>query len=130
MSIHRISHSLTPLARPAPRLSLRTTHDGPAVVIQLSGELDPATVPLLTELVAETARRRSAVRLVLDLAGVTFFCAAGIHAFLAARRCVVATGGALVLRAPSPAVRRVLAITGDDRHFAIEEVEPAKVAAA
>jgi anti-anti-sigma factor len=72
-------------------------------------------VELVDALVAIEPRRL----LVLDLAGVTFFCADGIRALLRVRSAVTAAGGRLVLRGPAPCVRKVLAITGDDRLFEV-----------
>lgn len=106
-----------------PVLSLSLTCHGDVKVIVINGELDLATCHLLTEFVDRVAADRPA-RFVIDMAGVTFFCAAGLSALLRVRETVTAAGGRLVLRAPSRSARLVLTITDTDRLF-LTETAPA-----
>ncbi|MCW2640805.1 MAG: hypothetical protein JWP76_3111 [Dactylosporangium sp.] len=99
-------------------MSLELASAGPVTVIAVSGELDMSNAHLIAEL-AEDILRDKPLRLVLDLARVTFFCADGVRALLRIRRAVAAEAGQLVLRDPSPITLRVLAITGVLRQFAI-----------
>jgi anti-anti-sigma factor len=102
-----------------PVLSLWLTCHGEVTVIGISGELDLATIHLLTELVDRVAADRPA-RVVLDMAHVTFFCAAGLTALLQAQETIVGMGGQLMLQAPSRITRQVLALTATDRVFLTE----------
>jgi anti-sigma B factor antagonist len=93
-----------------PPLSLDLSSHGTVTVIRVSGELDMSTAHLLTDLVETVAASRPA-RVVVDMAEVTFLCAAGLGALITARDMILAAGGQLVLRAPSPQTRRILTIT-------------------
>jgi anti-anti-sigma factor len=94
---------------PYPPLRLSVQVRGPEVVVAASGELDLAGVPAVTATLAEavTARCR---RVVIDASALTFLDAAGLRAL-----CAKPAGrdGDLdvVLRAPSPPVRRLLELT-------------------
>ena len=107
-------------------LSLELSSDGPDLVIAIGGDLDMSTAHLLTELVEHVVLvvRDPAGPVVLDMAGVTFFCADGIRALIRAREMIIAAGGRLTLRDPSPPTRRVLAITGDDQLFGLRPAAP------
>jgi anti-anti-sigma factor len=99
-----------------PTLSLRVTDRGGATVVEVIGELDLASAHLLTDCVDRIAGDRPD-RVVLDLTGVSFFCADGLRALLHARDTVTGTGGQLLLRAPSANARRVLDLTAADELF-------------
>jgi anti-sigma B factor antagonist len=77
--------------------------------VVISGELDAATVPVLSARLAQVLAGRPR-RLVFDLAQVGFI-------DCAATRLIISSGGFLpaggrpVLRHPSPAVRRILDLT-------------------
>ena len=75
-------------------------------VLVVVGELDVVTAPVLAERLATDATIR-----VIDLRHVTFVDAQGIRPLLAAAR-RRSSGAALELSAPSPAVRRFLALAG------------------
>jgi anti-anti-sigma factor len=93
-----------------PLMSIELTSCGPVTVIAVSGEIDMSNAHLLTEL-AEHAMRDEPLRLVLDLAKVTFFSSAGVHALFRIRRAVMAHAGQLILRDPSPITLKVLSAT-------------------
>ena len=101
-------------------LSLTVTDQAPVPVVAIRGELDQSSESILPEFIRRLVRTSAPVRIVLDLAGVTFMDAAGIRALLLARRAGESNETALVIRSPSSIVRRVLTATGDVRHFAIE----------
>jgi anti-anti-sigma factor len=79
--------------------------------VRLCGELDIAS--------AGAARRAleqldaGIQRIVLDLSDITYCDAAGVRFLLTARKQARTTGRDLIVRHPSRAVRRVLAITGE-----------------
>jgi len=83
--------------------------NGAEVVVTVSGELDAASGPALTALMAEAASfgRR---RVVVDVSAVTFLDAAGLRA-LRGEPDGWAQGVAVVLRAPSRPVTRLLELT-------------------
>jgi anti-anti-sigma factor len=105
---------------PGADLFLTVTDRATVPVVAIRGELDQGGESLLPEVVERLVRVSTPIRIVLDLAGVTFMGAAGIRALLLARRVGETAGTALILRSPSSIVRRVLTATGDVRHFAIE----------
>jgi anti-anti-sigma factor len=110
MSVHLWSAPPLSQGDPEPPISLTVLRRGPVTVAAVGGELDMDTSPWLTRLVAGLIEDRP-VRLVLDLAGVTFCGAAGLRSLLLARQEVSAANGLLVLRNPSPVTRQVLALT-------------------
>jgi anti-anti-sigma factor len=79
-------------------------------VIELCGDLDMSTTHLITELIAHVANSPSQV--ILDMAGVSFICAAGLNALLHAQKTIKEAGGRLLLRDPSATTKHILSITG------------------
>ncbi|HWX97295.1 MAG TPA: STAS domain-containing protein [Solirubrobacteraceae bacterium] len=76
-------------------------------LITLSGELDSSNVESLESTIASITADRPE-RLIFDLSGLRFMDSAGISALIGA----AAKVQAVQLRAPSPAVRRVIELTG------------------
>ncbi|MGS2617140.1 STAS domain-containing protein [Micromonospora sp. LZ34] len=108
MSVHQAPHPAPPEITRQSILSLAVAAEGPAVVVEVRGPLDMDTVDLLVDLVDKVMAGPPLAVLVLDLSGVSFFCAAGITALLTVRRRVAAEGCALVLRKPSRITTTVL----------------------
>jgi anti-anti-sigma factor len=88
--------------------------DGGAARVRLCGELDITTVADLARWV-ELLRLDSRERLVIDLSAVTFCDAAGLGALTTLHRNLRSEGRQLTLHDVPMAVRRIMAITGDDR---------------
>jgi anti-sigma B factor antagonist len=84
----------------------RTDQTG-ATIVSLSGELDSANADALDASLAPLTHERSA-QLIFDLSGLRFMDSAGIAVLLG----VAAKVSAVRLRDPSPAVRRVIELTG------------------
>jgi anti-anti-sigma factor len=85
-------------------------------IITLRGEIDLST--------AESVRQqiRSALpteRVILNLAGVTFMDSSGLAVVLDLFHQLGQSPDALTLQSPSPAVGRLLQVTGVDRHLSI-----------
>jgi anti-anti-sigma factor len=99
-----------------PIMSLALANHRPVPAITVCGELDGDTAPRLTELVERVAAGRPE-QVIIDLANVSFCCAAGVTALLRANDIITGAGGRLVLRSPSPQTQRILAITAVDRLF-------------
>jgi anti-anti-sigma factor len=76
-------------------------------LVRLGGEMDLAAQPELVECLHSLDGD-----VVVDLAHVTFLGACGIGAFVSERQQLTGKGGMLMLRAPAPAIRRVLGIAG------------------
>lgn len=100
-----------------PDFGLAVSEEAGRLVVEVSGELDVATSPLLRAAVAELADRD--LPIVLDTAAVSFMDSTGLGALLTLRRDPT-VGTRLVLRRPSDAVRRVLDLTRTDGLFEIE----------
>ena len=107
----------------APTLSLRPYRSAGATVVKVAGDVDPDSAPLLVDLADGVAGDRPG-RVVLDLARVSFFCAAGISALLRVCGTIATAGGELVLRGPSPKVRLVFALTGASKLFRFDTADP------
>ena len=94
-------------AAKVPGLETRKSTVGGASAIALSGELDIATAPRLTEEV-EMAVWGTVGAFVLDLSGLTFLDSSGLHALLRARAYLAREDRTLVLVCPPGPARRVL----------------------
>ncbi|GAA3005266.1 STAS domain-containing protein [Actinokineospora diospyrosa] len=84
--------------------------------LALSGDLDYATAPELTAMVAALDLGQGAV-LTLDLGRLVFCDSSGLSALLAAYRRALSVGGRLSVSAIDPNVARMLAITGLEHLF-------------
>ena len=82
-----------------------------ASVVRLIGELDADDAPAVRALLAEQVLRGPG-SLVVDLSALTFIDSAGLAALVAAHKGTRSAGTRLLLAAPTPAVVKVLAITG------------------
>jgi anti-sigma B factor antagonist len=91
--------------------------EGP--LLRLSGELDVASAPLLSEAMARLIDRGFQF-IILDIEQLDFIDASGLGTLVSVRNRLVTAAGALVLRSPSPAFHRVLSIVDLARVFAIE----------
>jgi anti-anti-sigma factor len=100
----------------AATLTVTCHDDADATLVTVRGELDVASVGLLEAAILE--RRPLQRRLRFDLSEVTFFDSTGVRALLQARRMAIEDmGGPVELAAASPAVRRVLDMTGASDAF-------------
>lgn len=94
-------------------------------MVRLVGEADVTTRALGDILRAETAKKPRL--LLVDASGLTFIDSAALHAIVQAHLRLRADGGALALVSPSPAVARVLQLSGLDQmipvHASIEEAD-------
>jgi anti-sigma B factor antagonist len=87
----------------------------------VTGDIDAHTAPTLTETLLADRADIEGANLVIDLAGVDFIDSCGLAVLVATRRRVGDLGGDLVLRRPSPAVRRLLELTHLDEAFPVEQ---------
>jgi len=98
-----------------------TTHAG-AAVLYVSGDLDLASAPRLSEALAELV----ADPVVVDLSECTFLDSAGMGVLLASARALSDAGRSLRVAAADPRILRVLEITAVDTLIAVHpDVESA-----
>jgi anti-anti-sigma factor len=88
------------------------------VTVVLSGDLDPVTSSLLRQRLAQALDERPQ-RLVFDMAQVGFIDCAAARLIVGTGRYLPA-GSRPVIQRPSPAVCRVLKLTGLDAHCELE----------
>ncbi len=88
------------------------------VVVTAEGEMDMATAGELRGSVGR-AMGAPATVVVIDLSAVTFMDCCGLRELVAARARLRAGGRGLRLRSPSPAVLRLLTLTGTSGDFDI-----------
>ena len=123
MLTHRFPVRVEPYRDRDRLMSLKVTRSGRVAVIAVSGEVDICNGHLLSEL-AERVLRDDPLRLVVDLAEVTFFGAAGVRALLWIRMAVGAEAGQLILRNPSRITLTALTATGEIDQFHITTSTP------
>ena len=90
-----------------------------AFVVSASGELDIASVEPLERELAGLAHL-DALRVIVDLTGVTFIDSAGLGVLVREAKRLSALGGTCVLVADDPRILRIFEITGLGRMFGIE----------
>ena len=102
-----------------PTFRATVTHSEHQVVVGLSGELDLAGAPQLRERFAQLADE-AATQVVVDLTHLDFVDSTGLSVLVMEFHRTQAAGGSTVMRNPSPAVMRILEITGLATVFSIE----------
>jgi anti-sigma B factor antagonist len=95
-------------------LAIERTPDG----FRLTGELDAHAAPDL----AASLSGVGAPNVVLDVAGIDFVDSSGLRVLIDAHQVLTTRGGALTLRAPSTAVRRLLEVSGVGDYLTVEEM--------
>ena len=103
-----------------PALTVRYSAD-PEPVLYVAGELDVATAPALRDAFLQLLGRDAVPDLVVDASGVAFVDSSGLAVLLMGARRWSERGTPLVLRRPSPALRRVVDLAGVARAFEIVE---------
>ena len=102
----------------APHFVVDTRRDGSAEVVQVTGEVDIATAPLLRAVLDTVVGRRPSL-VEVDLSGATFLDAHALSVLTAVRRRLAGRHARLVLRDPSPVALRLLELTGMTHAFEI-----------
>ena len=103
---------------PAPPMVIEAAVTAETALIVIRGELDPATTPLLARRLAQILAD-GPKRLVFDMAGVGFIDCAAARLIVGTGRCLP-PGRRPVIRRPSPAVRRILELTGLAAHCEVD----------
>ncbi|GGZ00257.1 anti-sigma factor antagonist [Streptomyces poonensis] len=107
-------------------LSVESRPDGDRVLVVVSGELDIDTDQMLQRVLRD-ALGRSVRGVDLDLTRVGFSDCSGLNVVLAMRRRALGDGKTVAIRAASPAVERLLEVTGTRSLFEVSAV-PAEAA--
>ena len=94
-----------------PFFEVRSQEQDGVATLALSGELDMATAPILSEDLA-SFEGNSVSTIVLDLRDLRFIDSTGLHALVEARSRAVSIGDRLLLSGASPAARRLMELTG------------------
>ena len=95
-----------------------TTFAGPALVVEIRGEIDIFSAPGLRDELLRVIRRYGP-QLALDLAGVTFMDCAGVNVLLATQRRAGLEDGSIDVIGASPRVRRVISLLGLEWAFGL-----------
>jgi anti-sigma B factor antagonist len=99
-------------------VDIQTIHEDGVVVLRLSGELDSDNADALYQALRDDTRNHPGP-LVLDMSGVSFIDSTILSRLLQLRTESVDGGSSLLVRNPSPVVRRVFEITGLDEVFGL-----------
>ena len=102
-------------------LETRSQEQDGLVTIALSGDLDLATAPILSETLSPF-EGNGVSTIILDLQDLTFIDSTGMHAFLEARNRGMSNGQRLLLRGASPTAQRYIEIVG--LQFLLDDPEP------
>ena len=92
-------------------MTTRRQADG-AIVVDVRGSLDAATVDNLRQTLVSTLHAERPVMMIVDLTFVTFMDSLGVGALVSGFNAARETGTRFVLRNPSEFVHRQLRITG------------------
>jgi anti-anti-sigma factor len=88
-------------------LSVERSHDDGELVLDLDGEIDLATSPLLDQRLTKVTDGKNVV---LDCSAVAFLDSSGLRVMLRHADRLARAGGSLRVRRPSPAVRQLLRV--------------------
>ncbi|MEO3748450.1 STAS domain-containing protein [Plantactinospora sp. B5E13] len=92
-------------------LTVHTEERADVVVVSVAGELDMATAPGLQDQVTDLLEKGH-IRLVFDLADLTFCDSTGLSVFVRARNNADEAGGVVRLAGPRRGVLRILEVSG------------------
>jgi anti-sigma B factor antagonist len=92
-------------------LETRSQEQNGVVTIVLSGDLDLATAPILSEKLAPF-EGNGVSTIILDLQDLTFIDSTGMHTFLEARNRAMSNGQRLLVRGASSTAQRYINIVG------------------
>src|SRR4051794_24988240 len=99
-------------------------HDG-KVVVSVGGDVDLVTSEELRQVLEAAVRGNPHVE--VDLPGLTFIDSSGLSALVEGHRAARDAGGVVVLRHPTPMLRRLLDITRLDSLLVVDDTGDASV---
>jgi anti-sigma B factor antagonist len=92
---------------------------GDCAVLQVTGEVDVYTAPILRQQILELAAK-GAVHLIADLSRVDFLDSTGLGALVGGLKRLREAGGSLVLVISTPRILRIFQITGLTKALAVQ----------
>jgi anti-sigma B factor antagonist len=101
---------------------------GDCAVLQVSGEIDLYTAPVLRERIQDLAAKGT-VHIIADLSRVDFLDSTGLGVLVGGLRRLREAGGSLTLVISAPRIRRVFEITGLTKVFPPQPSVPAAITA-
>ena len=101
---------------------------GDCAVLQVSGEVDANTAPMLREQIRELAAK-GAVHLIADLGQVGFLDSTGLGTLVGGLKRLREAGGSLTLVITAPRILRLFQITGLTKVLAIQPSVPEAITA-
>jgi anti-sigma B factor antagonist len=110
------------------KLSLTMSRSAGLDVVEVFGELDVYTAPLLREKLA-LALAEATAGVIVDLDGVDFMDSTGLGLLIGAHRRAVLAGGVLRIVCSRPEILRTLRISGLDQVLVVERSLAAALAA-
>lgn len=99
-------------------VEIRTLQPAPRAVVQLAGEIDMRSAPLVQSSLLELMRG-PLERIVLDLSGVSYIDSSGVGTLVVIKREIEKLRARIVLVGLQPRVKSVFEITRLDRFFTI-----------
>ena len=112
------------LVGPVEMVTSTDEHDG-KVVVSVEGDVDLVTSEELRRVLEDAVRVNPHVE--VDLTGLTFIDSSGLSALVEGHRAAHDAGGVVVLRNPTPMLRRLLDITRLDSLLVVDDTGPAPV---
>jgi anti-sigma B factor antagonist len=109
------------VASSQPELTVTTSAEGATTVLEVSGEVDIGTAPVLRETFLRLLDQDEVPAVVLDMSGVAFCDSSGLAVLLMGARRWQAEGKRFALRSPSQTLARLIDLTGVRRAFEFEE---------
>ena len=106
-----------------PLLSVKVEGSGSRVFVQLNGELDVSTAPLLQATLADVLRD-TPEEVVLNLAGLSYVDSTGLSLFITTTKRAHAEGSKLVLQDPQASTQRLFEITNLTDYFDADAKTP------
>ena len=107
-----------PSRSPTVELRLDSREEGDWTVLDVVGEVDLSTAPVLRARIEELVQRGTQ-RLVVDLRGVAFMDSSGLSVLVACMKRMREAGGDLAVSCPNESILKVFTVTGLDRLFTI-----------
>ncbi|MFI5839624.1 STAS domain-containing protein [Catenuloplanes sp. NPDC051500] len=104
-------------------LSPDSAAHGPLVVVSIEGEVDYTNADEITDEIWNVLAEHAPAAIRIDLEAATFIDSTGLGALIAGYRAAADANCAFSVASPSPAFRRVLAVTGLSALFGVESPE-------
>jgi anti-sigma B factor antagonist len=110
------------LVGPIEMVTSMDEHDG-KVVVSVGGDVDLVTSQRLRRVLEDAVQVNPQVE--VDLTGLTFIDSSGLSALVEGHRAARDAGGVVVLRNPTPMLRRLLDITRLDSLLVVDDTDAA-----